>query len=411
MERKEIITNKYLYYSIMSIIVSTFVFPEQIRVAMLGKKLGLVNVMFFLILIFMILKYNKYFKIDIMIIATIANIYMFFTGIFYQNSLEDIILSNIVFTMPLYLVSLSLDRATFKKVFYNLVHIINSLIFLITIIAVIDLILSGSLMDKISTFMGSDFQNNYYIYKMQSVTRMYSVIGSPLTNVEFYLIFYIFNELYAKYFNKIINRNVVLIVTLFGIAFSASKTGFVLFLISILVINSQNKSKKRIFINLAFIIIFILTMFKLGIFDNTIERFISGSLTTGRSEAWEIVQHYNLYPIKFFYGYGLNSAFDINNIISYASAAFEYPFRMFSLQNGLLETIVIYLCIGGYPIIKLLRRKHILLLISYLVLFADVNTFNGLALLGDYMLIFSLFVFIILNLSNYIEYENKKLIC
>jgi hypothetical protein len=76
---------------------------------------------------------------------------------------------------------------------------------------------------------------------------------------------------------------------------------------------------------------------------------------------------------------------------------------MFSLEMGVLMTIMIYIFIALIPILTLIKRRHWYLLTCYLTVFLDINTFNGIALLGDKMMILNLFIFLIYNLSNYIK--------
>ncbi|HFD1906508.1 hypothetical protein ACV3US_05625 [Clostridium perfringens] len=187
---------------------------------------------------------------------------------------------------------------------------------------------------------------------------------------------------------------------------TASKTGFFLIIISLFLVNNSRKNNKKKFLTYLMIVILVIIIFKIGIFQNVIDRLQNGSLTTGRSEQWEVIKKFNIYPIKFWRGYGNGFTFKYNEVIPWASAAFEYPFRMFSLELGIFTMINIYFCLLVYPIIRLISRKSFSLVVPFIILFIDVNTYNGLALNGDYMFIFCIFIFCILNLSKKLR-KNK----
>ena len=183
---------------------------------------------------------------------------------------------------------------------------------------------------------------------------------------------------------------------------TASKMGLILISSAILVITHNKSIIKKVVLISGILLIAMYT----GIFNNTIERFMEGSITTGRAETWQAVLKSGLYPIKLLSGYGHEFTFTFNNYLPWASAAFEYPIRMFSLELGIVMAVLIYICIGVIPILILLKRNHVYLLISYMIIFIDVNSYNGLALASDYMFIFSIFIFIILNTSRLIKKQN-----
>ncbi|WP_255993623.1 hypothetical protein [Clostridium perfringens] len=215
------------------------------------------------------------------------------------------------------------------------------------------------------------------------------------------------NSIWFKYFKEKDLPIWILIVSMIGISLTASKTGMILMVLAtIFLFRNNNKVNKII---LLLLVTFI--AYKLGLFNSVIERFTEGSLTTGRSEKWIEVQAMGEFPIKFFTGYGNGFTFILNRYIDWASAAFEYPIRMFSLEFGVLTSVLIYYFIMIIPIITFIKRKQFFLGVSFMIIFVDVNTFNGLALNGDYMLIFCFFIFLIMNISNCIRIkEMRKLI-
>lgn len=243
------------------------------------------------------------------------------------------------------------------------------------------------------------------IQNTRDIYRLYSFMGHPLFNTQLYLMFFILNNIYNKYFEKLLSDKVLIIVMLLGISMTASKTGLILASVSVLIITYKKTKIKHIIM----VIIASAITIGSGIFNNTIYRILEESLTTGRAESWERITTMNLFPIKFFTGYGNGFTFVYNQYIDWASAAFEYPIRMFSLEMGISMMIGIYICIAIIPVAILVGRRHLYLLISYAIVFLDVNTYNALSLPGDNMIIFSLFTCIILNISNMIVKRKENL--
>lgn len=395
-------------YKIVSIVLSvilftTFIFPEQLRIALLGNQLGLINFLaFFCIILLTLLTFNNYNK-SYLFILCVASVYILVIGFFYQSNIKNTILSYLNFTIPLFLIPIKLNKDNFRKFFLSFVKVINFAILIITLGGIIDFLFNNIFMDSIVNMMGNDFQRTYLTYRSQDIWRLYSIYGSPLMNVELYLIFYIVNHIKNRYFVRVKFINLIKLIAIIGIGLTSSKVGLVLALLTLVLVRGTKKGMTKTAIYTGGILLFLFICLNLGLFNNTLERFSTGSLSTGRSEAWNTFKNLNLYPIKIFSGYGLNFTFELNNIVPYLSAAFEYPFRMFSLEYGVLQMIFIYSAIAIYPFLYLIKRKHYYLLVALLIVFLDVNTFNGLSLLGDYMLIFCIYIFLILNSSLYIE--------
>lgn len=397
--------NKYLITLFSMVLIFTFCLPNQIRIGMLGEKLGAVNYIGSLIILLIVLKFRRRLSKRYSIFIIVFSIYFLATSVFYQG-VEKVIYSLTSYIIPMMLISLKLRTIEFEIIFKRFLKIFNIIIVLITVMAILNLVTGGKVNLVLAQFVSGRLAEIMAMQKYESVNRMYSFMGHPLFNTELYIIYYISNSFYNKYINRMVSPKILLIISIMGVAMTASKTGFVLMLIAMLLVNSK-KFNLKYYVVIAIVIIII---FKSGIFDSTIVRFAEGGLTTGRTEKWQIVQHYNIYPLKFFTGYGLEFTFYYNSIIDWASAAFEYPFRMFALELGIINTICIYLAIGVYPIYTLIKRRHISLFLGYFIVFTDVNTYNGLSLKGDYMMIFCIFIFIILNLSNYLCKSNVKLI-
>lgn len=383
-----------IYNYLILIIASTLIFSMQFRIGILGGALGSVNYLSIplICLLFFNIKTNtKYF-----FWWYVISCYYIISSYYVQQSLFDVAKSYISFIFPLIIISLEIDRDTFLKFFKKFLNIFNTIMILITIFGVCDLLIGSKIILFLSKFMGGRIKELIEIQSTRDVFRMYSFLGHPLFNTQLYLIYYILNVLYKKYYGDIIKSKYIYLVTLIGISLTASKSGLLLYIVSIILLNPKRIKFKHIVLGIIGTVI----VLKIGIFDNTITRLLTESLTTGRAEKWVQVNELNLYPIKFLTGYGTGFAFYYNSILDWASAAFEYPVRLFSLEQGKLMMLMIYSCIFIYPSVILFMRKQFTLVKAYMIIFIDVNTFNGIAVIGDYMLIFCIFILIILNISS-----------
>lgn len=382
------------------LLVSLFVFSQELREGILGNTFGIINVLSLLSVGSLVLNnFKELNKIKLTLFYITLIIYIF-TASLYEDSYFTIVKCIVSFMFPLILVITEVDKDTLKSIFRFTIITINIIIIIITIIGIFEMIFDININTYIGKFMSSRTQEQIIANSVtKSAKRLYSFMGHPLFNTELYLMFLILNMLYNKY---LINKNLpiwIIIIATIGIAFTGSKTGFVLLCSSILVLFKSNNK----IIKYGLIIVGILAALTTGLFNTLYYRFTTGSLTSGRAEKWLEVQSMNLFPIKFFTGYGNGFTFTLNSYVGWASAAFEYPFRMFSLEMGIITTIMIYIFIMMIPTVTLIKRKQWYLIFSYLIVFVDINTFNGIALLGDKMMILNLFIFLVLSLSGYIK--------
>lgn len=396
-----------LYEMLALLCIFTLIFSNQLRVGILGEKLGLVNYISTIILVSISIKYFNKFNLGYMLYIYIYICYFIINYIYCQFGVKNFIFTFCSFITPLMLIGLEIDELMFKKFFYLFLKIFNVIIFIITLIGILDIFLGNKIILGISEIMSNSLRNLIITQQTLNISRMYSFMGHPLFNTQLYLMFFILNLVYELTFGKLlVNKIILYLIPIIGISMTASKTGLLLLVISMVCFNNINNAKKKIF-HYIIIVLSIFLIFNIGIFDNTIERLLSESLTTGRAEYWEIYKQSNLYPIRLFSGYGNQFVFYYSQIVPWISAGFEYPIRLFAFEQGVIFAILIYIGIFIYPLILFIKRKQIKLFFMYLIIFIDVNTYNTIALLGDYMLVFSIFLFIILNSSRVI-YLNKN---
>ena len=391
-------TNSSVKKIFVVLLISLFVFSQELR-SILGPKNYTVNILGTISIFVLLIKNLKAINKKKLAFLYITMIMYIFSSAFYENNLMKIFTGSIIVVFPLILTIIEVNKDILRDIFKQTIIILNLIVISITIIGVLEIVFNLNINSNFSPFFSSRLQEQIFSNSVSENKRLYSFMGHPLFNTELYLLFFVLNILFSKYFKEKPCPIWVLITAVIGVAFTASKSGFVLLSFIIIFLFKYNNRIKKVTIAISSIII----AFYSGLFDNLISRFFSGSLTSGRNEMWFKIRESNIFPIKFFTGYGRGFTFQINSYMEWASAAFEYPLRMFSLELGVIMTIMIYIFIMVIPIITLVKRKQYYLLYSYLVIFIDVNTFNGLSTSGDKMIIFCLFIFLVLNLSNYIR--------
>lgn len=396
------INNKNTLYKLnIMLFLSLFVFSFQIRGIFFSGNLKSLNILA-LVSISLLFIYNTKNNIIGIFILIFSALMMFISQYFNNKSIFEIVtVFNCIIT-PILLMYVNIKKDKFIEIFKLYVKFINVIVLLLIIFAIIDKFTNQSIIKFFAVILKDE--SFYNAVQNDSENRMYSFMGHPLYNVQIFLIFYVINYCSKKYIEYGINMLLVAIITILGISFCASKTGLVLLFVCLILLRP---TKNKWFYPVIFLSIVVISL-RLGIFDSVIYRFKTQTLTSGRNEVWDIVREYNLFPIGFWSGYGSGFNHEYNKYLQLASAAFEYPIRLFALEYGVLFSILISINLFIIPIVALCRGKNLTLIVSFLIIFFDVNTYNGIGLGMDIMLMFAVFVYMILNLNQYLNY--KKLI-
>lgn len=380
---------------IIMLIIGTFIFSHFLRNTVLPNFIHDYNIFFMLFLIFCILFIIRI-NINIIILTICLTLSYSLNVINGLASMGDLIYTLFNIILPLLIIGVYISKENRSSIIKTYIKILNILIFILLFMAILDKIMDYSIAIKYWEKVDEGMLSALYNHKYLGQYRFYSFMGHPLYNTQLFLMFLVVNFCYSRKFEDILPRWLVLIITTIGIALTASKTGMILMILAIVIL-PPDKNRGRYYLVLSFLGIIALLS---GMFNTTIERLISTSLTTGRSETWDIYKAIEIYPIKFMTGYGSGVINTINQIITWGTAAFEYPIRGFAIQYGVLFTIIIYIIIGVYPIIYFIRNKNYYILIGYLIIFIDVNTYNTLLHGRDYMIIYGLFTGIMINMCN-----------
>lgn len=268
---------------------------------------------------------------------------------------------------------------------------------LIVILGIIDRFAGGQL---IVLYYKLAHDSNYAEMASNS-TRLHSYIGHPLYNAELFLMTLGLNFTYNELVKKNHKNDIwTILLTMIGVAMTASKSAIAIFIALLIVFYMKN-------IKYMFFCLLLLTVgYFNGLFDLVLQRF-SGSLTTGRAEVWGRISSKGIKFFHFFWGNGSDSKYSYAYLEEWARAAFEYPYRLYALEFGILFTILIFLLIFIIPEFRIIKNRTgmVWLSITFLAVVVHVNMYNGIGTYSDPMYLFCLFGCVVLNMSTLVRRE------
>lgn len=279
-----------------------------------------------------------------------------------------------------------------EKTIQTIVNVFRFVSFVIVCLGIVDLFFGKRI---IVSYFNLAHDDNYVNMALNSL-RLYSYIGHPLYNAELFLMTFGLNYIYGEMIEKSHkNDKWVILITLVGVAMTASKSAIAIFLALLIVL--YIKSLRYILFSL---IVLGIGYFN-GLFDLVLLRFMSGSLTTGRAEVWSRISSQGINFFHFFWGNGSDSKYNYSYLEEWARAAFEYPYRLYALEFGILFTILILTFLFLIPEIRIIKnhKRWILLSIVFLAIVAHINMYNGIGTYSDPMYLYCLFGCTILNMS------------
>ena len=387
--------NKYLYFIInFSLIIGILFFHYNLRISFFPKLY--INIFAFLgfFLLFISLFKSNFTKINkksfLFFISCLLLFIFLLINMIWNGNFNIVLLLSVC--LPLFsLILYYNDVKSFEHFFIMFSNVLNILLLISFVFGIIDYYYDYS----ITNFFVRLFNSDAIIrMRVEEPYRIITFFGHPLRTSEIALIAFFFNILRFRYFNKKVNFLFQYVVPIGIIAFCGSKTAFILLLLSLIIINFNNKKLLSLFV-----LVFIISIFyNLGFFDSIINRFVSGfvsgDLSSGRNTS--IVKLINDGEINFFLFKG-----HLDNYSSTYIAALEYPFLRFSYRNGIVFTCFLYLLIFIIPFKSLISSKKYYLLFCLIIIFIDVNSYSTICSTGDGMLLYCFFVFNILNFSRF----------
>lgn len=370
-----------------------------VRMCFLPDKIAKINILttFPALILFLDSAFHrKHLKKNVFFMVMLSTISFLYIGTQMQNhrSVMNTLLYLVNLIMPLLIISLDVKPRSVKKIFNMFVVMMDCLVLLMFFMLLIDVVTHNKAIAAFSRLTGD---LSMITFSNPNSGRKASIMGHYLPTAEVYIIYYVIHY-FARHQFKVM-YNVSMIISVIGISLAASKGGIVLIIGLIIVFNI--KDFKVMLVSLTALVI----AYASGLFTAVINRFSNSDLTSGRSEMWEYLNRIydDLTPLV--YGHGSESTHWLNQKNEWASAAFEYPFRAFSYEYGVIFTVLFYVLVFGYPCLRLLKEKRFDHLIGFVAVFLYSNTYNGWVLGYDYMFLYCIFTFVVLNLDEMADYK------
>lgn len=384
--------SKVLKYIFLGIISSVFLFSYYLRREVMGD-IAAMNIIFLVLLAIYLLFNDKKINVSLTLVLVLITTNIIYNDYLINNESINTIIRNLcIAIVPICLLLINIEKKYIKDVFIIVTKALNFFTVIIFSIGIFDYLFNTGIMKVLA--------DNFITSLSPWIGYRYtSYMGHALFTKEIFIYFFFFNSIVNKYWNKVlINQYIMMIMSLLGVLITGSKTGVLLIVLSIiLTVNKKNK-----YVNILLSIMLILTIYYLGFFNMTISRLENNTLTSGRSEAGTIVNELEIVPYKIFSGYGENVQMIIENQVgsTIATAAMEYPLKVWALKYGIFCATMIGITIFIYPFIYILKRKAYYLCFAFLIKIIEINMYNGLAYKPDNMIMFMVFTILIMGVSN-----------
>lgn len=287
-----------------------------------------------------------------------------------KTSRTVVVLCNLL--LPLFLVLYRCRREEFQCFIRSIIICFDIFVVGLLFYALFEKFTDSMILRYVAQKLSSGEYEIYLHAMTLDVWRAHSLWGHALLSSVFFNAFFIINDLYFVSIKKKYPKILFFMIALLGVLLCASRTAIVVLMAYFLVSSWKNKKL------LAVCGILLVIVFVAGGFDSLIERMMNFSLTSGRAEMLKLYIESGKYPLRFLIGYGSNTVYD-TALYDWRSG-FEFPIIMSALDHGILFAVLVYLGLYGYVSYQMLKRKKIQYWLGYSLLYAQLNTFNGLGL-------------------------------
>lgn len=259
------------------------------------------------------------------------------------------------------------------------------------------IMVSCGLIDYVLNYAVSKFFADFYdvisLHQLSSARRMVSYMGHALLSGEVFLITYVTIYLYRLVLKEKQDSLTWFIICFAGCVMTGSKTCVVLIVIAFMLFHLSWKKQKYVIIAL----LALLLVYATGIMDTFLNRFFlaveTNNLTTNRMSALKNLYEAGKLNFSWFKGQNIDYGWKM-------VAALEFPILRWAYQFGIMVSLCLTIITFVMPVLSMTRMKVPKeFLYGIFVIIADVNTYNGLALTRDHMLIYCVSVIFIMNMA------------
>lgn len=373
--------------------------------------LGYVNYLFYILLFIVILIKIKYKMYENKYIYAFIFIQVLFLINFKINGypIERYFYEQVFVILPILLIGIKISNSDFEDIFPFIIKSINILVISIVITGVLDSITQSGVQKYLASHNFFESMLNYDLLNQMGVYRYFSFYGHPLRVAQMVIIFYILNAINYEYFNKSVNMLFISIISIIGVILTSSKAGMII-LLALMIINTNicKKVYQKVIFNISIFVTLIFILSSKAFEKIVLSRLVGIDFSSGRNDIFEYIKS-GILPYPNLIGRGVDYTGYLLSTIKTNISSFEYPFLIFSYECGILITLILYFCLL-YPIIKMLIRKQYKICIYFIAITGIINIYNGITVMGDYMIQYCFLVMLFKNISGYLEgkYEKKS---
>lgn len=284
------------------------------------------------------------------------------------------------------------DKKTFETALFFYIRFLKIAVIVMVFCGIIDLLTDF----YISSYIANSV-NSAALIKQAGFKRCVSYLGHPLFSAEIFLSYYLLTSIESEYENKK-RKNSPFILALLGISLTQSKIASVVLLICFVTFNLKNKRTR--YIGLGLLIISI--GYALGLFDSLIDRFIvgikAGDMTSARNTI--LLRLLETQQLRFYY-FDMQYISDANSRLK-IHVALEYPILRWAFKMGIVCSVLLAIIVFIIPIIKSLKSKNKVIIVSVIAIIIDVSTYSGLGDVGNKPTYYYIIIMMMINAGYYI---------
>lgn len=328
--------------------------------------------------------------IVLMIVWILSSLTIFISDIKWSTAAITCVCNNL---LPVFLVLYRMDEGSRSKTIRGFLVFFDLFVCLLLILAIVERTTDHSV---IKAFVAGMAERGFNCKEMNSLInsgtdRFYNVWGHPLTNALLFTAFFILNDVYftvTKQKHPIVSA-AFFVVAMAGVLLCQGKMAIIVLGLYLIIANLKNWKL------LLLCLLAAVALYFSGVMNSLIQRFQTGSLSTGRIPAltkylkeWE-------YPLQFLVGYGTSAVY---TLVYDLRAGFEFPLLMFSMDFGILFSFLTLFVTYFYVSWRLLKQKAWKIWFAYTLLYCQTGVYNAYALRNqDVCYIMNLFTLLILS--------------
>lgn len=387
-----ILTVKNLASVLLVASVLLFTFYMRLNIS---SELAYINVLFYLALIVLAISLKGSFNTLGTVLWVIGVCIFFVTEILAGVDWHGILKFFFLYCAPLLVCQMQFEgRDEVCNCVRTLIRGVNFFVLMVFAILVFDLV-SGS---AVIGFLASHFMPDMVGWIQSGVfERHASIWGHYLITAGFYIVFLFMNVAYAKIEGKyLIDVRLLYVVATIGVLSTGGKTALVVYLVSIVWLNTTGEHRIR---NAVALTAFLLMLYFFGAFDIVLGRFGAEDLSSGRNDSAAMMFSQELPGL--FSGYGENFTNRAIVLIGYGNAAMFSEYSLLALSYKFGFVFVVLVCfLALRPFFSAARRiRQWGLAFMGVASLAYFSSFNGLLVLPDTWNMLALFALTVNLLS------------